>query len=78
MLFRSTVLSAALILQAASGFVKLSVFWLALLVMPGTLIGARIGMRTYHALNDRNFYDVVLALLFLSGLGLVWSSIAPR
>ena len=65
-------------LQIASGFVKTNVFWLALLAMPGTLIGARLGMRTYHALNDRNFYDVVLALLFLSGLGLVWSSIAPR
>ena len=49
-----------------------------LLAMPGTLIGARLGIRTYHALNDRNFYDIVLALLFLSGLGLVWSSIAPR
>jgi uncharacterized membrane protein YfcA len=49
-----------------------------MLAMPGTLIGARLGMRTYHALNDRDFYDVVLALLFLSGIGLVWSSIAPR
>jgi hypothetical protein len=29
-------------------------------------------------LSDRNFYDIVLALLFLSGLVLVWSSIAPR
>src|SRR5206468_7467843 len=77
-IFNGTVLSAALILQVASGFVKLNVFWLALLAMPGTLIGARIGMRTYHALNDRNFYDVVLAQLFLSGAGLVWSSIAPR
>ena len=46
--------------------------------MPGTLIGARLGMRTYHALNDRNFYDIVLGLLFVSGLVLVWSSIAPR
>jgi uncharacterized membrane protein YfcA len=61
-----------------TGFVKLNVFLLALLAMPGTLIGARLGMRTYQALNDRNFYDVVLALLFMSGLGLVWSSIAPR
>jgi uncharacterized membrane protein YfcA len=77
-IFNGSVLGAALILQAATGFVKLNVFWLALLAMPGTLIGARLGMRTYHALNDRNFYDVVLALLFLSGLGLVWSSIAPR
>jgi hypothetical protein len=77
-IFNGTVLGAALILQAATGFVKMNVFLLALLAMPGTLIGARLGMRTYHALNDRNFYDVVLALLFLSGAGLVWSSIAPR
>ena len=34
-------------------------------------------MRAYQALSDRNFYDVVLGLLFVSGLGLVWSSIAP-
>jgi hypothetical protein len=77
-IFNGTVLGAALILQSATGFVKLNVLLLALLAMPGTLIGARLGMRTYRALNDRNFYDVVLALLFLSGLGLVWSSIAPR
>ena len=66
-IFNGTVLGAALILQIATGFVKLNVLLLALLAMPGTLIGARLGMRTYHALNDRNFYDVVLALLFLSG-----------
>jgi uncharacterized membrane protein YfcA len=77
-IFNGTVLGAALILQIASGFVKTDVFWLALLAMPGTLIGARLGMHTYHALNDRNFYDIVLGLLFLSGLVLVWSSIAPR
>ena len=77
-IFNGSVLGAALILQSASGFVKLDVLWLAMLALPGTLIGARLGMRTYHALNDRNFYDVVLALLFLSGVGLVWSSIAPR
>ena len=52
-------------------------FWLALLALPGTLIGAWLGARTYQALSDRNFYDVVLGLLFLSGVGLVWSSIAP-
>jgi uncharacterized protein len=31
--------------------------------------------RTYHALSDRNFGDVVLGLLILSGIGLVWSSV---
>lgn len=75
--FNGSVLGAALIWQIASGFVKLDVLWLAMLALPGTLIGARLGMRTYHALNDRNFYDVVLGLLFLSGITMVWSSIAP-
>ncbi|MDI1262704.1 MAG: sulfite exporter TauE/SafE family protein [bacterium] len=77
-IFNGTVLGAALVLQIASGFVKPNVFSLALLALPGTLIGTWLGMRTFRALNDRNFYDVVLALLFMSGLSLVWSSIAPR
>ena len=76
--FNGSVLGAALIVQIASGFVQSSVFWFAMLALPGTLIGARLGMRTYHALSDRNFYDLVLGLLFLSGVALVWSSIAPR
>ena len=65
-------------LQIAGGNVKTDVVWLAMLALPGTLIGSRLGMRAYSALSDRNFHDLVLALLFLSGLGLVWSSIAPR
>jgi len=48
---------------------------LALLALPGTILGASLGARVYHALSDRNFRDVVLALLFLSGIGLVWSSL---
>jgi uncharacterized protein len=76
--FNGTVLGAALCVQVASGFVERQVFWLALLALPGTLVGARLGTWTYRALSDRNFYDIVLGLLFLSGLGLVWSSIAPR
>jgi len=49
-----------------------------LCAFPGTLAGAWLGARIYHALSDRNFSDVVLALLVLSGLGLLWSGIAPR
>jgi uncharacterized protein len=77
-IFNGTVLGAALCLQLANGFVAREVFWLALLALPGTLVGAQLGTWTYRALSDRNFYDIVLALLFLSGLGLLWSSIAPR
>jgi uncharacterized membrane protein YfcA len=70
-----TVLSSALCLQVGTGFVNSEVLWLALFALPGTLFGAWCGTRTYHALSDRSFRDVVLGLLFLSGMGLVWSSL---
>jgi uncharacterized membrane protein YfcA len=76
--FNFTVLLTALCLQVATGLVKPDVIWLALLALPGTLLGAWLGTRVYHALSDRNFRDVVLGLLFLSGVGLVWSSFAVR
>ncbi len=76
-IFNGVVLGAALLVQMASGFVDREVFWLALLVLPATFLGAWIGARTYRALSDRNFYDLVLGLLFVSGLSMVWSSIAP-
>jgi len=73
-IFNFTVLFVALCLQAASGLIERQVLWLALLALPGTVIGAWLGARLYHALSDRNFRDVVLALLMLSGAALVWSS----
>ena len=69
------MLTAALILQAASGLIGRQVIWLALLALPGTILGASLGARVYHVLSDRNFRDLVLALLFLSGVGLVWSTL---
>jgi uncharacterized membrane protein YfcA len=72
--FNWTVLLASLCLQAGTGFVTREVIWLALLAFPATLIGAWLGARTYHALSDNNFRDVVLGLLFLSGIALVWNS----
>ena len=76
--FNWTVLSAALCLQAGTGFITGQVVWLALLVLPATLFGAWLGARTYRVLSDRNFHDVVLGLLFLSGVGLVWSGLGLR
>ena len=76
-IFNFSVLATSLLVQIVTGFVKPDVFWLALIAFPGTAIGAWLGARTYHALSDGNFRDVVLGLLFLSGIGLVWSSIAP-
>jgi uncharacterized membrane protein YfcA len=73
--FNWTVLATALGVQIASGLVKPEVFPLALIAFPGTILGAWAGARIYHSLSDRNFGDVVLGLLFLSGIGLVWSSV---
>jgi uncharacterized protein len=73
--FNWTILTASLCLQAGTGLVTPEVLWFALLALPATIFGAWLGARTYHALSDRNFGDVVLGLLFLSGVGLVWSSL---
>ena len=76
--FNWTVLTAALCLQASTGFITSEVVWLAMLALPASLFGAWLGARAYRMLSDRNFRDVVLALLFLSGLGLVWSNLGLR
>jgi uncharacterized membrane protein YfcA len=77
-IFNWTILTAAFVVQASSGLVTHETMWLALIVLPGTIGGAWLGTRTYHALSDGNFRDVVLGLLFLSGVTLVWSSLPLR
>jgi hypothetical protein len=74
--FNWTILTASLCLQAGSGLIGIEVLKFAVLALPATLLGAWIGARTYHGLSDKNFRDLVLGLLFLSGLGLVWSSLS--
>ncbi len=73
--FNTTVLVAALCLQAGTGFITAEVLWLVLMALPMTIFGAWLGARAYRALSDQNFRDVVLGLLFLSGASLVWSSV---
>jgi uncharacterized membrane protein YfcA len=75
-MFNIAVLFAALCLQAASGLVARDVIWLTALAFPATILGSWLGARLYHALSDRNFRDVVLGLLFLSGAVLVWNSLS--
>jgi hypothetical protein len=70
-----TILAASLLLQSGSGLIGAEVLWLALIAFPATLAGAWLGARTYHALSDRHFRDIVLGLLFLSGVILIWSSL---
>ena len=73
--FNWTVLFVALCLQAASGLVARDVIWLAVLAFPATVLGSWIGAKLYHALSDRNFRDIVLGMLVISGATLVWNSL---
>ena len=77
-IFNWTILLTALCLQIAAGLVKPDVIWLALVSFPATVLGAWLGTKVYHALSDRNFRDVVLGLLVLSGITLLWSSIGAH
>ncbi len=72
--FNSSVLAAALGLQVAAGHVGQPVLTLALVAFPAAILGAFLGARAYHAASDRNFRDIVLGLLVLSGLGLITSA----
>jgi hypothetical protein len=76
--FNWTILTAALIARAASGLLTGEVARLVLLALPGTVIGAWLGARTYRRLSDRRFHAVVLALLFVSGVLLIWSTLGLR
>src|SRR5215475_945501 len=73
--FNWTVLLVALCLQTAGGLVAREVIWLAVLAFPATVLGSWIGARLYHALSDRNFRDIVLGMLVVSGAMLVWNSL---
>jgi uncharacterized protein len=75
-IFNWTILVASLCLQIASGLVKPEIGWLALIAFPGTVLGAWVGAKLYHAMSDRSFIDLVLVLLLLSGVSLVWNCIS--
>ena len=71
--FNLSILAASLLAHAISGRVSSAMLLPAALALPGTLIGAALGVRTYRRLNDRNFSDLVMVLLLLSGLTLLFS-----
>ncbi|MEN3288422.1 MAG: uncharacterized protein V7634_2722 [Bradyrhizobium sp.] len=74
-LYNWAIIVVAFVLQLGSGLVETQMIWLSLIALPGTIAGTWLGSRVYHAMNDRNFGDAVLILLFISGLGLLWSSL---
>ena len=71
--FNLAVLGAALVAHALAGRVTSALVVPVAVALPGTVIGAWLGVRTYHRLNDRNFSDLVMVMLLVSGTTLLYS-----
>lgn len=73
--FNLTVLTGALVSYAIGGVLTAEVARLALIGLPGTLLGVWLGMKAYGRVNDGQFRRIVLWLLLLSGGVLVGSHV---
>jgi uncharacterized membrane protein YfcA len=72
--FNISILTAALASHAFAGLLTREVGLATLAALPGTIGGAWLGLTAYQRLGNRGFQQVVMALLFASGLVLIWTS----
>jgi uncharacterized membrane protein YfcA len=73
--FNMAVLAAVLVSSAVAGFLDRTFLVWAVITLPTTLIGARLGLSLYGRTNDVQFRRIVLVLLGLSGATLIASSL---
>lgn len=69
--FNLSILSFALLSQAVAGFISFELGKLVLFALPGTIVGAWLGRKTYNWLGDDRFNQVVLVLLLFSGISII-------
>jgi uncharacterized membrane protein YfcA len=73
--FNMAVLATALLAAAVAGFLDRT-FWIwAVITVPVSLVGARLGLMLYGRVNDAAFRQLVLVLLGLSGATLIATSL---
>ncbi len=73
--FNMAILSLALVSHALTGLLTRQVAFDALVALPATIAGAWLGAFIYRRLADRGYQRVVMMLLFVSGVGLIWSTL---
>ncbi len=73
--FNLTILCWALVALALDGVIGEEIGWLTLVCLPAVLLGAWFGARTYSRIDDRQFRNLVLWFLLLSGSVLVASNL---
>jgi uncharacterized membrane protein YfcA len=72
--YNMAILSLALVSHAFSGLLTWQVAVSAAIALPGTIAGAWFGAFLYRRLPDHGYQRVVMALLLISGLGLIWTT----
>lgn len=72
--FNLTVLAGALAAHVAAGLLTRTAAFAVLAALPGTMLGAWLGAKSYVRLSDRRFRELILVLLILSGGLLIWSN----
>ena len=73
--YNMSILLLALVSAGIAGFLDRTFFIWAAITVPTTLIGARIGLALYRKVDDAQFRRIVLALLTVSGMTLIVSSL---
>ncbi|UYN97535.1 MAG: sulfite exporter TauE/SafE family protein [Enhydrobacter sp.] len=73
--FNMTILFLALVSAALSGLLDRTWLLWAAIALPISLVGTRIGLKLYGRVNDEQFRRIVLAMLGLSGIILVATSL---
>lgn len=69
--FNLSILSAALLSHAVSGFMTRELGYAVLAALPFTLLGSWLGVTLYSRVSEEKFSRIVLVLLGLSGLILI-------
>ncbi len=72
--YNMAILSFALVSHAFSGLLTWEVVVSAAIALPGTIGGAWLGAFLYRRLADHGYQRVVMALLLVSGIGLIWTT----
>ena len=74
--FNLSILTFAFISLLLSGLVTIEVGKYVLVALPGTLIGAWLGRKTYNKIGDNRFDKTVLIILLLAGVSIVVTSLS--
>ncbi|MGB2436822.1 MAG: sulfite exporter TauE/SafE family protein, partial [Candidatus Puniceispirillales bacterium] len=69
--FNMIILGCVFVVFLLYGMVTLHILFLAVLAVPFTLIGAKLGITLYRRVNDEQFLRIIIWLILISGLVLV-------